>query len=124
MQSKNLCTVHLKDLRFFAFLGANEHEAKIGQNLKIKISLKMPFENTNDDLDNTVDYGKVFEVVKQHIDSLGAVQLLEYFAEQILTVIGSHFPKICWARIKIQKGYVPLPHFTGKVCFIAQKRYY
>jgi dihydroneopterin aldolase len=113
----------MTDLRFFIYLGANEFEKKIGQNIKIDLSLKIPYENTEDKLENTINYGLVYEYLEQKILELNGTELLEYLAEQILTSIGLEFKGILAAKIAIEKGYVPLKNFTGKVQIVVEKDY-
>jgi dihydroneopterin aldolase len=109
----NFAWIHMTDLKFFMQLGANPYEQKIGQNITIDLSIEIPFENTRDNLENTVDYGAVFSYLKAEIEKLNSVSLLEYLCEQLLLKIGDEFKKIQSAKIKIKKGYVPLSHFSG-----------
>lgn len=111
----NLTWIHLEKLKFFLFLGATKAEQMIGQNITLHLSLCIPYKNTNDKLENTLDYGKVYECVSEKISSLKRVQLLEYLVEQIFNEIHIKFPQIYSAKIIIEKGYVPLKNFSGTV---------
>jgi len=113
MAITNLCWIHLENLKFFLFLGATKAEQEIGQNITINLSLCIPYRKTDDNLDNTVDYGKVYDCLSAKIKSLKRVQLLEYLAEQILLELEVNFNKIHAVKIEIQKGYVPLKDFSG-----------
>jgi dihydroneopterin aldolase len=117
----NLAWVHMKDLRFFLFLGANPHEKNIGQNIKIDLSLQINYEGTEDKLENTVDYGLVFEHIKNKIENLNEINLLEYLAENLINSIGEEFKGVLGIKISIEKGYAPLKHYTGLVRFEAEK---
>ena len=117
------CWIHISEIKTFLYLGANEYEEKIGHNLTINLSIKVKYTNTNDSLDNTVDYGSVCEHIIQKIKLLHKVKLMEFLAEELLTSIGEKFKKILAARISIEKGFVPLKEFTGKVKIEAQKNY-
>lgn len=119
----NLSWVHLENLKFFVFLGATEAEQIIGQNITLNLSLRIPYKNTKDNIQNTVDYGKVYECVANKISSIGRVYLLEFFIEQILDEIEKHFPKIREAKISVKKGYVPLTHFSGTVCMEVKRKF-
>nr|BFD31283.1 hypothetical protein GTC16762_09010 [Pigmentibacter ruber] len=120
-EQNSFCWIHLNNIKTFLYLGANEFEEKIGQNITIKLSLKIKYEHTQDNLENTVDYGLVYEFVLQQIKSLNKVKLLEYLCEQLLNGIQNNFPNIYAAKISIEKGYVPLKHFTGYVVIEAEK---
>lgn len=117
----DLSWVHLENLKFFIFLGATEAEQMIGQNITLNLSICFPYTNTNDDLENTVDYGKVYECVANKIASIGRVKLLEYLIEQLLNEIQINFPNISKAKISITKGYVPLKNFSGTVCMEVER---
>ncbi len=120
----NTCWIHLQDIKFFLHLGVNAQEKIIGQNITLNLSLKINFEDTKDKVENTVDYGKVIEHIKNHILGLKEINLLEYLCEQILNSIGSQFTKIQAAKICIQKGYVPIQNYTGTVKIEAEKTYF
>ena len=117
----NTAWIHLNDLRFFLNLGANPHEKIIGQNIKINLSLEISYENTEDKLEKTLDYGLVVEYLRSEIQNLCHTNLLEYLCEQLLNRIGKKFLELKSAKIKIEKGYVPLKDYTGSVCIEAHK---
>lgn len=120
---KEQCWIHITEIKIFLYLGANEYEEKIGQNLTIHLSIKINYHDTHDKLENTVDYGSVCEHIIHKIKLLERVKLLEFLAEQLLNSIGDNFKNIYAARITIEKGYVPLKEFTGRVKIEAQKDY-
>lgn len=123
MENLSYGWIHMQDLHFFLYLGVHEAEQSIGQNIIIHLSLKIPYENTRDKIENTVDYGSVYAYLEQKIKELNKTQLLEYLAEQILNGIGLDFPGIFAAKIVIQKGYLPLKNFTGTVKFEVEKSF-
>jgi len=55
-KNNELCWIHIRDVYTFLYLGANPHEQKVGQNLKIDLSVQVPYRNTQDSLENVVDY--------------------------------------------------------------------
>lgn len=111
----DLCWIHIKDVYTFLYLGANPHEQKVGQNIRIDLSVQIPYRATEDALAHTVDYGKVIERIQNFIENLGRINLLEYLAEQIMDVISREFPEIHAARLTLHKAFVPISHFTGTV---------
>ncbi|MEN9826943.1 MAG: dihydroneopterin aldolase [Pseudomonadota bacterium] len=118
-----LCWIHIRDVYTFLYLGANPHEQKVGQNLKIDLSVQVPYRNTQDSLENVVDYSKIIERVQTYIQGLGRVSLLEYLAEELLNVIESEFKGVRAARIVLYKAFVPLSHFTGSVAIDVQRQF-
>lgn len=123
INQNDLCWIHLNNIKTFIYLGANEFEEKIGQNITLNLSLKLKYTNTNDRLENTIDYGLVCEFVLKKIQEFSKIKLLEFLAEQLLNAIKSNFPGIHAAKISIEKGYVPLKNFTGKVVIEANKEF-
>lgn len=121
--SNDLCWIHIKDVSAFLRLGANADEQRVGQNIKLDLSLQIPYRGTNDKLQNTMDYGLVIVRVQQAIESSKPINLLETLAENLLDLIGQEFNEIFAARIVVQKGFVPIPHFSGTVAIEAERRY-
>lgn len=121
--SNELCWIHIRDVYTFLYLGANPHEQKVGQNLKIDLSVQVPYRNTQDSLENVVDYSKIIERVQNYIEGLGRVSLLEYLAEQLLDLIEAEFKGVRAARIILYKAFVPLSHFTGSVAIDVERSF-
>lgn len=117
------CWIHVDDVYTFLHLGANPHEQKVGQNVKLRLSIEIPYRGTGDRLAATVDYSVLVVRVQEFIEAMEEVNLLEYLAERILDLIGAEFPGIRAARLMISKAYVPLPHFTGSVSIEAARVY-
>ncbi|MEY4066223.1 MAG: dihydroneopterin aldolase [Pseudomonadota bacterium] len=122
--SSELCWIHIRDVYTFLFLGANPHEQKVGQNLKVDLSIQVPYQRTEDCLENVVDYSKIIERVQSFIEGLGRVNLLEFLAEQVLDVIGSEFREVRAARLTLYKAFVPLSHFTGSVAIEVERQFH
>lgn len=118
-----LCWIHIKDVYSFLSLGANPHERKVGQNLKLDLSVQMPYRDTQDKLSNTIDYSLVIRRIQEFIANAGEINLLEYLAEELLDLVGQEFPGIVAARIVLQKAFVPIAHFTGSVAIEAERRF-
>lgn len=117
----DLCWIHIKDVYTFLYLGANPHERRVGQNVRLDLSVRIPFRGTDDELARTTDYGRIIERVQEFIEGLEEVNLLEYLAEQVLDLIGREFPTVRRAKLILHKGFVPLPHFTGSVAIEAER---
>lgn len=119
----SLAWIHLENLKFFLYLGATKEEQSLGQNITLNLSLCIPYTNTDDKIENTVDYGAVYQFISEKIRSLNGVRLLEYFVEQLLEEIHTQFPKIKAAKIMVQKGYVPLKNFSGTSKIEVERKY-
>lgn len=119
----DLCWIHIRDVYTFLYLGANPHEQKVGQNIKVDLSIQVPYRGTEDCLENVVDYSKIIERVQSFIEGLERVSLLEFLAEQVLNVIGSEFKEVRAARLALYKAFVPLSHFTGSVAIEVERQF-
>jgi len=128
MISKNgnsdYCWIHIRDVYTFLYLGANPHEQKVGQNLKVDLSVQVPYRDTQDNLENVIDYSKIIERVQTSIEGFGRVNLLEYLAEQVLDVIQAEFKGVRAARLTLYKAFVPLSHFTGSVAIEVERSFH
>jgi dihydroneopterin aldolase len=124
LSDEELCWIHIRDVYTFLYLGANPHEQKVGQNIRVDLSIQIPYRNTQDLLSNTVDYGVIVERIQQFIEHTGKANLLEYLAEKVLDVIGLEYPGVKTAKLTLHKAYAPIPHFTGSVSIEAQRHYW
>ncbi len=120
-ENQDLCWIHIKDVYTFLYLGANPHEQRVGQNVRLDLSVRIPYRGTTDQLSRTTDYGRIIERVQEFIEALERINLLEFLAEAVLDLIGREFHAVREARLTIHKGFVPLPHFTGSVSIEAER---
>lgn len=123
LSSNDLCWIHIRDVYSFLNLGANPHERKVGQNIKLDLSLQIPYRGTKDKLSNTTDYSQIIKRIQLFIEEHDKVNLLECLAEEILDLIGKEFRGVFAAKLVLQKGFVPLPHFTGSIAIEALRVY-
>ena len=121
--NSDFCWIHIRDVYTFLYLGANPHEQKVGQNLKVDLSVQVPYRGTQDNLENVVDYSMIIERMQSSIEGFGRVNLLEYLAEQVLDVIQSEFKGVRAARLTLYKAFVPLSHFTGSVAIEVERTF-
>ncbi len=113
----------MENLIFSTQLGVSIEEKKIGQNIHLSLSIQIPYENTFDQLSNTLDYGEIYSFLSKKISQLNEAHLLEYFVEQILMDLKINFQKIQRAKIKVTKEFVPIKNFQGKIRIEAEKSF-
>lgn len=106
--------MELKGVRFFAYHGIHEEEAKIGNEFEVDLYL----EHTAPDgiiehLDDTINYAAVYATVKEEMQVRQA--LLETCMMRIAERLGREFPKIERLRITLRKMAPPIPGFIGSV---------
>lgn len=102
----------LDDIILFGYHGVHSFENEVGTNFQISIKIDI------DDipikvLDDTVDYEKVFLLVKEEFNK--TEQLLEVLADRIIKAISTHFHQIIQIEISIKKLNPPIPSFQGTV---------
>jgi len=105
----------LKGMKFYGFHGVLPEERKLGQYFVIDLELYFTLEKVsiNDDLFQTIDYTKVYSLVKQQV--LGRkVKLLETLALNILREIFLNFP-VEKIYIKVIKPKPPIDGFLAYV---------
>ena len=101
--------IHLHDMVFYGHHGVHPEERKLGQRFIVN------FHFSTDDKDDqsiehitdTVDYTKVFEIIKEILETRGFF-LLESCANTILDSVMDQFSEIINCTVKIQKPSVPI----------------
>jgi len=95
-------------MRFQGRHGVHEWEQKTAQPFEVDVELSKNLQaaGVDDDLELTVDYGKVFDVVRQIVEST-SYRLLEALAEAISHELLTDFP-IDEVAVRIRKPEVKL----------------
>lgn len=99
----------LKNMRFRSFSGVLPEEKKDGQDFVITLTLTcsdIPGCKT-DKLSDTVDYGKVFSMVKNYVEN-ASVDLIEHMGYQIIVKIMRAFSMVDQISCEIQKPKAPI----------------
>ncbi len=76
--------IHLKGMMFYGYHGERAHEREAGQRFIVDIEVYTDLKDagTSDRLEDTVDYGDVFSLVKEVMEGPGK-NLLESLADDI-----------------------------------------
>ena len=102
----------LKNMKFHAFHGCLEHEQNVGT--QYVVSVTMYFDTSDagksDDLRDTVDYQKVYNIVKTEMEKRS--NLIENVAWRIVGALKKNIPTVENWDIKLTKMNPPL---GGKV---------
>ncbi len=111
-----MSVISIEGMEFFAYHGCFKEEKIIGT--KFRLDLLLTVDTTKaehtDDLDDTVNYQSVYQVVKKEMETKS--NLLEHVGRRILIKIKEHFPEVEHARLKIRKLNPPL---GGKMDFVS-----
>jgi 7,8-dihydroneopterin aldolase/epimerase/oxygenase len=99
----------LHNMVFEGHHGYYEHERATAQPFEVDVELRLDLRpaGDDDDLEKTVDYGKVFAVARGIVEST-TMKLLEALAETIAREIIAGFPAVEEASVRVRKPKVQL----------------
>ncbi|OHX68148.1 dihydroneopterin aldolase [Flammeovirga pacifica] len=106
-------SIALEGLEFFAYHGFFEEERKIGNKYGVDISVDTDFSEAakKDNLNNTINYMELFEIIKNHMDI--STKLLETIGQNIVNDVydkwGDSVHKV---KVVIKKFNPPI----GSIC--------
>jgi dihydroneopterin aldolase len=109
----------LRNMRFSGRHGYYEHELTTPQPFEVDIELVLNLQpaGVDDDLDKTVDYGRVYAIARQIVEST-SYRLLEAIAEAISHEILAEF-EVTEVGVRIRKPAVqlggPLDHAAVEI---------
>jgi dihydroneopterin aldolase len=103
--------IKLQNLEFYGYHGAFEEEKKLGQKLTVSIELEADLTEacSSDQLEDTIDYTKVYEGIKSIVEGPNKFSLLEHLAEEICHYTIRHFELVETVMVNIKKPKVPYP---------------
>lgn len=108
--------VALQGIEFHAYHGAYPEESVLGNRFTLDLELETDFKKAmlHDDLSATVDYGKLYQLIKARMDT--KVKLLEHLGHLIVQDILEVYPTIKQVRLTLKKHH---PALGGLVNFSA-----
>ncbi|MCS1352403.1 dihydroneopterin aldolase [Mechercharimyces sp. CAU 1602] len=116
-------TIFFEKMAFYGYHGVFAEENKLGQrflvDLELGIDLRAAAEA--DDLKQTIDYAKVYSVVKEEVEE-NPVDLVETVAERIASQLFAAFP-IEEVSVRLTKPDPPIPgHYQAVGVQIYRRR--
>ena len=107
--------ITLSGMEFFAYHGCFAEEQIIGNKFIVDLEFFASTENAekNDDLTKTVNYQKVYEMVKAEMEIKS--KLLEHVAKRVLDALYKGFPSIGGSKITVSKLNPPVGGKVGRV---------
>ena len=99
----------LHNMVFEGHHGYYDHERETAQPFEVDVALKLDLRpaGIDDDLEKTVDYGKVFAVARQVVEST-ELRLLEAIAEAIARDVLAGFLAVEEVSVRVRKPNVQL----------------
>lgn len=100
----------MENMGFYGYHGVLQEEKTLGQKFFVDASLFLPLKEAGetDDLNFSVNYGEVYETIKE-IVTFEKFDLLEGLADRICSKVLSSYPLVQKIRIKIKKPEAPVP---------------
>lgn len=107
-------TLILENMRFHAFHGVMPIEQKIGGEYTVSLKICYDFSKAelSDDMNDAIDYSKVYELVKHEM--LKPSKLIENVARRIQDSIIAHFSQINQLETSISKYNPPFEGIMDK----------
>ena len=113
--------IELNQMVFHAFHGVDPQERKVGNRFVVDLLLTLPLEKAmeSDDLNDTVNYALVYEVVKKEMEIPS--NLIEHVAGRIVRSLHDRFPQISIVRLKLSKINPPIGADMESASIIVEK---
>ena len=113
--------IHVENIRTWAYHGCLDEEAVIGGDYRtdVWIMLKDNYSIEADELDQTVDYGEVSEIVCDEMKKRS--KLIESVCERIVDKVLSISSNIRWVEVKVCKINPPIDVDVQNVSVVIKK---
>ena len=108
----------IENIKLWARVGVLDKERKLGQLFSLDIFLWDDFEKctANDDIEKTVDYSKIVEILKNQSKKIYCFTI-EKYSNAILEIINKKF-RLTKIKIILTKCNPPIKGFDGKVSIV------
>ncbi len=100
--------IRLKNMQFFAYHGANEHENELGQKFAVDVEMRgsLKVAALSDELGDTFDYNEIYKIVSETVTG-SRLKLIESLAEEICRKILHVYPR-AQVKITVRKPNIPV----------------
>jgi dihydroneopterin aldolase len=102
--------IRLNDMVFYGYHGVLEEERILGQRFVVDVEMRLDLAaaGRNDDLERTVNYAAVFDLVRQVVTG-PPMRLIEAVAEAIAARVLAEHGLVERVEVRIRKPEVPIP---------------
>lgn len=121
LQMKEMITIRLNQLHFFAYHGLYPEEKKIGAEFEINLFVSFQPGDTITGLDETINYVKLYLLLKEEMQK--PRELLETFVMEVAEIIHKSFPSVQKVEISVAKLQAPIAGFAGNVAVQFSKEF-
>jgi len=100
----------LSGMRFYGYHGVLPEETKLGQEFLVDAELFLDLRRAGeqDDIRQTVNYGKVYRTVKAIVEGT-PVKLIEALAERVAAQVLEQYPGVAAVTVRVHKPRAPIP---------------
>ncbi|MBP3953456.1 dihydroneopterin aldolase [Bacillus suaedae] len=116
--------IYLNQMSFYGYHGVFEEENKLGQRfiVDVKLGLDLAKAGLTDQLDETINYGDVYSIIKQIVEGK-PYKLVEAVAEKVASELLRSFDNLTECTIKVIKPDPPIPgHYQSVAVEITRSR--
>jgi dihydroneopterin aldolase len=115
--------IELGGLKFYAYHGVLPQETRVGNTYILTVTLTVPLAKAmvSDNLDDTIDYAGVYNVIKQEMAVPS--KLLEHVAGRILHSLKRRFPQLTGIRLSVSKLNPPVGGDIHSASVILEETY-
>lgn len=106
-------TIHLHNLKFFAYHGLYEEERKAGNNFEMDVDVVADIPGTVTKLEHTIDYAVVYSIIDTRMKQ--STPLLETLVHDLAEKIHAYDERVRSVNITIKKLSAPIKFFNGVV---------
>ena len=101
--------IFLRGMRFMACHGVLPHEREVPQPFEVDVEMGLDLRaaGESDDLGDTVNYAKVYDVVSTVL-TVTRKYLIEVIAEEIADDLLRDFDSLRWVRVTVHKPAAPI----------------
>jgi dihydroneopterin aldolase len=110
--------IYIEGIKLYAYHGCLAEEGKIGANYLVDVSLETDFSKAEscDNLEDTVDYVLVFEIVRQEMAIRS--NLLEHVARRIIRQLQLKVKRLKKVEVRVSKLNPPMNGNVEKVSVV------
>ncbi len=108
-------TIHLKNIRLYAFHGCLVEESQIGSDYLVNLWVKADLSASaaTDELGDTIDYVLLQKIVRREMAV--RAKLLEHVADRIIKSVFTEAATANYVRVKVAKKNPPIGGFVDEV---------
>ncbi len=103
--------IFLSGMEFYGYHGVFAAENQLGQRFRVDLecSLDLSLAGESDELEDTISYADLYQLIRMIMEQESHVKLLERLAHRIFTAIFAQFSQIEEVMVRVIKPDPPIP---------------